>query len=495
MAAARPRKRLDAPGILTSAMRMRRVLLVAAIVLSLCTGCARHAGKPEHAPKSTPVQFTELGPWKQGEPMDDIAKGSWWEAFGDESLNRLQEQAAGANLRLQAALARVDQARAVAGYTTAAELPTLDIAADLSRSRVSGNRPDQPDKVPNNRDYSAGRFRVPLQASYEIDLWGKLRGQTEAARARYEASVAAYHTMQLSLQAELAQTYFNLRAADEDMSIIALSLELRQRARDLILVRKRGGLASDLDVERIEAELAATQAESWAAARRRREFEHALAVLVGTAPENFSLSEAHYQPRPPAIPVGLPADLLQRRPDIAEAERVMAARSEELGVAKAAWFPSIKLTGAFGYESSYLEDLLRPESMIWTLAASLVQPLFEGGRRQANQDRARAAYAESFALYRERLLVAFQEVENSLGGLRLLSYQHESLQRAVLAAQKAERLASARYKAGLVAVLDVIDAQRTQLQAQLRLLSVRNQQLQASVALIRALGGGWDSRK
>lgn len=470
-------------------------LLAGLLALALMTpGCARKAAAPDGKPSALPAQFTEQGPWKLGVPMDDIAKGTWWTVFGDESLDRLQARAAGANLKLQAALARVDQARALAGYASAAQLPILEVAADFGRSAVSRHRPDQPDKVANNRGYTASRFRVPLQAAYEVDLWGRLRAQTEAARARYEASVAAYHTMQLSVQAELAQTYFNLRAADEELSIIALNLELRQRARDLIRIRQRGGLASDLDVERIEAEVAATQAESWAAARRRRELEHALAVLVGTAPENFTLTETHYDPRPPAIPAGLPADLLQRRPDVAEAERALAARNAELGIAETAWFPSIKLTGAYGYESSHLADLLRPESMIWTLAGSLVQPLFEGGRHRANRERARAAHAESFALYRERLLVAFQEVENALGGLRLLSYQQDSLQRAVDAARKAEALASARYKAGLVAVLDVIDAQRTHLQAQRNLLGVRTQQMLASVGLIRALGGGWAQR-
>lgn len=460
----------------------------------LLPGCASKAIAPQAKSSALPAQFTEQGPWTQGVPMDDIAKGPWWTVFGDISLDRLQERAAGANLKLQAAMARVDQARALEGYTAAAQLPTLEVSADIGRSAVSRNRPDQPDKVANNRHYSASRFRVPLQATYEVDLWGRLRGQTDAASARYEASVAAYHTMQLSLQAELAQTYFNLRAVDEELSIIALNLELRQRARDLIGIRHRGGLASDLDVERIEAEVAATQAESWAAARRRRELEHALAVLVGSPPENFSLGETHYEPRPPAIPVGLPSELLQRRPDVAEAERLLAARNAELGVAETAWFPSIRLTGAYGYESSYLADLLRPESMIWTLAGTLVQPLFEGGRNRALRERARAAHAESFALYRERLLVGFQEVENALGGLRLLNYQHESLQRAVDAARKAEALATARYKAGLVAVLDVIDAQRTHLNAQRNLLGVRNQQMQASVALIRALGGGWSQR-
>jgi len=474
---------------------MRRLCTVAAILAPVwLAACAGTVTQPVSLDSSTPPAFTETGPWKAGEPRDDIAKGRWWEVFNDDTLNSLQQQAASGNLKVQAAFARVEQARALAGFASASQYPNLDVVADFGRSRVSRHRPDQQDKVANNKGYEASRFRVPLQASYEIDLWGHLRGQRDAVRARYEASLAAYHNAMLSMQADLAQTYFNLRAADEELNIIALNLALRQRARDLILIRKRGGVASDLDVERIEAEVAATQAESWAAARRRRELEHALAVLCGSAPESFSLSEAHYEFRPPVIPVGLPAELLQRRPDVAEAERQMAARNAELGIAQTAWFPAIRLTGALGYESSHLADLLRPESMIWTLATSLVQPLFEGGRHRATLARAKASYAEGFAQYRERLLVAFSEVENALGGLRLLGYQGESLQRAEKAAQRAEQLATARYKAGLVVVLEVIDAQRTHLQALRNLLSVRNQQLLASVALIRALGGGWHNR-
>jgi outer membrane protein, multidrug efflux system len=473
-------------------MKFHIVLLAA---VSLAGGCMQ-AGKDYVRPAATPdASFVESGPWKQAAPGDAIARSNWWEIFQDPVLDRLEEEARTNSPRLQAALARVDQARAILGFADASRLPTLEIAPDASRYRVSGNRPDQPEKIPGNNEYTTNRFRLPLYASYEIDFWGKVSRQIEAADRRMEASVAAYHTVLLTLQGDVAQTYFQLRAADEEADLLKRGIELRTRARDLVAARKRGGLSSELDLARVETELAITEGDAQAADRRRHELQHALAVLVGTLPGRLNLDPAIFTTVPPAIPLGLPADLLERRPDVAEAERLLAARNAEIGIAQAAWFPSIRLTGGIGYESAELSDLLNRDSQIWSLGTSLVQPIFDGGRIRANEERARALYAENLATYRERLLIAFREVESSLAALRILDQQHESQLRAVTSAERAEQLATSRYKTGLTNVLELIDAQRTRLQVERVRLAVRQQQMLASVALIRALGGGWEGRQ
>jgi multidrug efflux system outer membrane protein len=462
---------------------------------ALACGCMQ-AGKDYVRPPATPpAAFTETGPWKEAAPGDAIARGNWWEIFQDPVLNRLEEEARTSSPRLQAAAARVEQARAILGYAGAGRLPTLELAPDASRYAVSGHRPDQPEKVPGNHEYTTSRFRLPLYASYEVDLWGKVSRQLESAGKRMEASVAAYHTVLLTLQGDVAQTYFQLRAADEEVALLGRGIELRSRARDLVAARKRGGLASELDLARVETELAMIEADAHAAERRRNELQHALAVLVGTLPGRLTLEPATIASQLPSIPTGLPADLLERRPDVAEAERLLAARNADIGVARAAMFPSIRLTGGYGFESAELSDLLDRESRIWSLGVSLAQPIFDGGRMRANVDRARAQYAENLAAYRERLLVAFKEVETSLAALRILDRQHESQLRAVNSAERAERLATSRYKTGLTNVLELVDAQRTRLLVERVRLQVRQQQMLASVTLIRALGGGWEDRK
>ena len=474
-------------------MKLRLPLTLASALL--VTGCM-HVGNDYVRPKATlPSAYVEAGPWKDAVPSDEAIRGKWWEIYGDPVLNRLEEQARASSPRIQAAAARVDQARAVLGFNEAGRYPTLDFSPDASRYRVSGNRPDQPEKVAGNHEYTSNRFRLPLYASYEIDLWGKVSRLEESASRRMEASVAAYYGVLLTLQSDLAQTYFQLRAADEELVLLTRGIELRERARDLVGSRKRGGLASEIDLARVETELAATQAEAQAALRRRSDLQYALAVLIGATPGPFDLEIEPFVPKPPIIPVGMPADLLERRPDVAEAERLLSARNADIGVAQAALFPSIKLTGALGFESAELSDLLNRDSQIWMLGASLAQPIFDGGRLRSNVDRARAVYAENLANYRERLLVAFKEVETALSALRILDLQHESQLRAVNSAERAEKLATARYKSGLVNVLELVDAQRTRLQVERGRLQVRQQQMLASVTLIRALGGGWAERR
>jgi multidrug efflux system outer membrane protein len=461
----------------------------------LVAGCM-HVGNDYVRPKATmPAAFVEMGPWKEATPSDEAIRGKWWEIYGDAMLNSLEEQARISSPRIQAAAARVDQARAILGFNEAGRYPTISFSPDATRLRASGHRVDQPSKLPGNVAYESNDIRLPLYASYEIDLWGKISRLEESATRRMEASIASYYGVLLTLQSDLAQTYFQLRAADEELVMLSRGIELRERARDLVSARKRGGLASELDLARVETELASTQAEAQAALHRRNDLLYALAVLTGAPPGPFVLNVEAVVPQPPIIPVGMPADLLERRPDVAEAERLLAARNADIGVAQAAFFPSIKLTGALGFESNELSTLFDRQSQIWSLGASLTQPLFDGGRIRSNIDRARAVHAEILADYHERLLVAFKEVETALAALRVLDLQHESQLRAVNSAERAEQLATARYKTGLVNVLELVDAQRTRLQVERGRLFIRQQQMLASVTLIRALGGGWAERR
>ncbi len=255
----------------------------------LVSGCM-HVGPDYARPKAAlPTTFIETGPWKEAAPSDEVIRGKWWEIYGDPVLNRLEEQARVSSPRVQAAAARVDQARAVLGFSEAGRYPTIEFVPNAARYGVSGNRPDQPSKVPGNVPYTTDRFMLPLYASYEVDLWGKISRLEESAKGRMEASVAAYYGVLLTLQSDLAQTYFQLRAADEELVLLTRGIELRERARDLVAARKRGGLASELDLARVETELAATQSDAQAALRRRNDLQYALTVLTGAAPGPFEL--------------------------------------------------------------------------------------------------------------------------------------------------------------------------------------------------------------
>lgn len=471
------------------------LLVLISLVGAFLQGCT--AVGPDYArPKeSVPNAFKEAGPWREAVPQDLVARGDWWEIFNDGALNELEVQARTTNLGLQAAAARVQQAQAIAGISGSFLYPEVNLNPSAVRYGVSKTRPDQPSKQPANVNYAINDFRVPLYASYEVDLWGKLRRLTESADAQAKATLAAYYTVLLTLQGDIAHTYFLIRTSDEELRILRDNIELRRSARDLIAARRKGGLSSELDLARVQTELSFSQADLVAATKRRVELEYTLAILIGVQPEQFQLAARPFDLKPPAIPVGLPSDLLERRPDIAEAERRLAARNAEIGVAKAAYFPSIRLTGAVGVESFDLGQLLNKDSTIWGIGASLWQPVFDAGRIGFNVDRANAAYAENLAFYRERLLKAFQEVESSLAGLRFLGEQAEFQATALENANKATELATVRYQHGLIALTDVIDAERTSLQAQRQALQVLNTQMLTTVALIKALGGGWSDRQ
>ena len=430
----------------------------------------------------------ELGNWKEGEPLDHVPKGNWWSVFGDSGLDALETQALQANQNLKAAVARLEQSRATARVARSELLPSLNLAPGFTRQRYS------PNQSPSFGSLTASTFSVPLDLSYEIDLWGRVRRSFESARADAQASLADYYNILLALQTDVAQNYFTLRALDAELGTVAGTVALRQEQVKLVRSRFEGGIGNELDVARAETELATTEADAAALARRRSELENALAILVGSAPSSFRLPAAtstNWNPVPPEIPAGLPADLLERRPDVAEAERQLAAANARIGVAKASFFPVLSLTASGGYLSGELDTLFKWDSRVWSVGPSLSLPIFAGGRNRANYRRSRAVFEEAIARYRQQVLVAFGDVEDSLAGLHYLAEQAAAQQRAVSQARRAASLATDRYRSGIVSYLEVVDANREALSAERANNQLAGQRLAATVQLVKALGGGW----
>ncbi|MDB6020084.1 MAG: transporter, hydrophobe/amphiphile efflux family [Pedosphaera sp.] len=430
----------------------------------------------------------ELGAWKEGRPLDSVPKGNWWEIFGDATLNDLESQSLTANQQLKGAVARVDQARATARVARGELLPSISLDPSFTRQRFS------PNQVPSFGAITANTFSTPLDLSYEVDLWGRVRRGFQSARADAQVSLAAFHNVLLTLQADVAQNYFALRALDAEIATVSGTVDLRHEQVRLVHSRFEGGIGNELDIARAETELANTEAEAASLASRRTELENAIAILVGSNPASFRLAamgQSNWNPQPPVIPAGLPADLLERRPDVAEAERQLASANAQIGVAKAAFFPVLTLTGSGGYISGDVDSLFKWDSRAWSIGPSLSLPIFAGGRNRANYKRSQAAYQEAVALYRQRVLVAFGEVENSLAGTRYLIEQAAAQQRAVTSARRAADLATERYRSGIVSYLDVVDASREALLAERANAQLAGLRQIAAVRLIKALGGGW----
>ncbi len=440
------------------------------------------------APAAPAWRDSAAGPaWKAGAPADAFARGEWWKLFGDPVLDDLEARALSANQDLQAAAARVAEARAATGEARSAYWPQVGITPSVSRDQASLTAPNSlPDPL-------ATTYRAPLAASWELDLFGRVRRLSEGARAEADASAATFEAVRLSLAAEVATTYFSLRALDQESALIADGVALRQRALDLISSRRQSGASTDFDVARAETELATTEAEAAATANRRAALQNALAVLVGADAPGFQLSavSAQLQANLPAVPAGLPSDLLERRPDVAAAERSLAAANARIGVAKAAFFPAISLTGSAGFASGDIDNLFKTDSRTWSVGPSLYLPIFQGGRNRANLARSKAAYEESVAEFRQSVLVAFREVQDALTATQLLAEQSAAQDRALAAARRAGALAQKRYDAGFVNYFEIIDAQRTVLTTERASARLAAQRLNNGVLLIKALGGGW----
>jgi outer membrane protein, multidrug efflux system len=432
----------------------------------------------------------ELGHWKEGHPLDNVPKGNWWTLFGDDNLNTLEMRALAANQGLKAAVARVEQARATARIARSDLLPNLSFEPSFTRQRYS------PNESPSFGPLTANTWQAPLDLSYEVDLWGRVRRGFESARADAQASAAAFDNVLLTLQADVAQNYFRLRALDAEIATVSGTVNLRKEQVRLVRSRFTGGIGNDLDIAQAETELATTEAEAASLAQSRAELENAIAILVGSNPASFHVAAANlgdWNQQPPEIPAGLPADLLERRPDVAEAERQLASANARIGVAKAAFFPVLTLTGSGGFLSADVDTLFNWNSRTWSIGPSLSLPIFAGGRNKANYRRSKAVYQESVANYRQQVLVAFGEVENSLSSIRHLADQASAQKRAVTHARRAADLATDRYRSGIVSYIEVVDAEREALQAERDNARLAGQRLIASVQLIKALGGGWDN--
>lgn len=465
-------------------IRLKILLLVSALLLAACT-----LGPDYRRPEVVaPPAFREGAPWKEATPADALPREAWWEIYGDPVLNELQLRAGTANQSLKAAVARVEQARAVARIVESDLLPRIDLDPAVSRGRT----PDALTSV--DRGFTSTVLSVPFDLSWEVDLWGRVRRSVEAATAEYQATAADLENFRLTLHADVGLNYFALRALDAEIDLLQRTVELRRQNLRLVDSLFRNGQVSRLDVARAETEVATAEADLAGLQRRRAGFEHAIAVLVGESASVFSLPPAPLDLEPPAIAAGLPSSLLERRPDIATAERLMIAANAHIGVAKAAFFPAIRLTGSAGWASDELSTLFDWGNRAWALGPFVSLPVFDAGRNRAGLDGARAAWEESVALYRQQVLVAFSEVEDALSDLQHLTNQAVALQQAVASARDAAELSGKRYRAGLVSYLEVVVSERTALLTEQFATQVQGQRLQASVSLIKALGGGWEEK-
>ncbi len=456
---------------------------IAFLLLVGLTGCSM---APDYRPPATPVprDFKELEGWTAATPMDQAPRGQWWEAFGDPVLNDLEARAEQASPTLAAALARYDQAKASAGIERADLFPQVNAGGDANRQRLSGNRFGGNGTAPVYDDFSVG-----ATLDYELDLWGRIRNSVKAARADAQASEADLASARLSLQAAVADAYARLRGLDAEAELLRQTVDAFGKAYRLTTTRHDGGIASGIDVNRAKTVLDNAQAQISAVANERAATEHEIAALVGAIASDFSIPVRVQPLRAPELPVGAPSQLLQRRPDIAAAERRIFAANARIGVARAAFFPTLTLGLSGGYQASHGELFSKPSSF-WGLGpASAVLALFDGGRRRAGVRMSRAEYEEMTAGYRETVLGAFRQVEDALAANRHLADQAVSQRGAATAAGRTSELALTRYRDGASDYLEVVTAQTDALEAQRALLAVQTQRMRASVALVKALGG------
>jgi outer membrane protein, multidrug efflux system len=468
------------------------------VVAVLLAGCSL-APTLETPVVEAPAQWKELasaerGNWKAAQPAESEPRGEWWKVFRDPVLEGFEADALAANQSLKAAVARVSQARALVGVAKADRIPQVNAGFGPSREKPTGVSLGLPPGV-DVAPFTAWRGLVGV--SYEVDLFGRISDRIAGARSDYEGTQATFNSVQLALQADVAQTYFALRETDEELALLRNTVTLREDSVRLLQRRFDLGEINELDLARAKTELATTRSDAIALERQRALQEHTLAVLLGKAPAAFTMTPAALASAMPVIPGGLPSSLLERRPDIAAASRTMAAANARIGVAKAAFFPVLNLTAAGGFESAELGDLFKWSARTWALGplvgTILSMPLIDGGRNQANLDRSYAVLEESVASYRQQVLVAFSEVEDNLANVRTLDDQAQAARDATTSAGRALSVAQSRYRAGATGYLDVIDAQRSLLSVQRLDTQIKGARATSTVALIRALGGGWDA--
>jgi len=469
---------------------IRRYCLAAAAAASALAGCA--VGPDYKRPSvEMPVTWKLESPWREGAPADQAPKGVWWARFDDPVLDGLEKQALAASPTLAAAAARVAQARATLASVSAAQYPQVGAGSRLARFKISADRPQTNYNSPNFSTVQ-NDFVLALSVNYEFDLFGRVQRTVESARASSEQSAADFENTRLVLTTDLAAAYFALRETDVELDVVARSIALQRRALEYATARHDLGAASGLDVAQQQALLDSTLTQVDILRRQRSQFEHAIATLTGTPAPQFSLAPTQAGVAPPPVPLGVPSDVLQRRPDVASAERAMAAANAQIGVATAAFYPSITLapTG-YGVESVSLATLFNAPSLLWSLGVSILQPIFDGGRIAANVDFTRAGYDVTVANYRRTVLVAMQEVEDGITGLSALDSATAQARVAIASTQRVLDLANSRYEGGVATYLDVITAQQGLLNNERLAAQLGGQQLLTTVFLVKALGGDW----
>jgi NodT family efflux transporter outer membrane factor (OMF) lipoprotein len=437
-----------------------------------------------------PATYKEVGDWKPAQPNEQNLGGNWWELFQDPQLNSLERQVDVSNQNLKAAEAQYTQSRALVRYSRADLFPTVSVNPSATRTKTSSNRPP-PSSTFNG--ITTNDFQIPFELSYQIDVWGRVRRTVESYRDQAQASAADLATVNLSMHSQLALYYFQARLLDAEEQLLNSTVTQYEQALELIESRYAGGIGSDVEVQQARTQLETTRAQAIDVGVAHAQFEHAVAVLIGKPPAEFTLPPLPLTMPPPSIPVALPSELLERRPDIAAAERRMAAANAQIGVAKAAYYPNISLGAAGGFESSAITTLLSGPSILWSAGPSAALTVFDVGRRRAASDQAIASYDQAVASYRQTVLTGFQQVEDNVAALRILEHEAQVQQNAVTAAQKYLELAVTRYKGGVTSYLEVTTAQSAALSDEVTAVNILGRRMVDAVTLVQALGGGWNS--
>jgi len=483
--------------ILRFAQNDRPTLLVPVFLALLFSAACSIGPKYARPPVETPAAYKELPPsaggpqgeWKLSQPQEQSLRGKWWEVFDDPQLNALEERIEVSNQNLKVAEAQYRQARDLIGISRAGLFPTVNAGPSMTVEQTSKNAP-QP---AGNAGQTLGDLVLPFQLTYELDAWGRIHRAVEAARENAQASAADLETARLSIHAELASDYFSLRGLDAQKHLLDSTVIAYQKALELTQNRYIGGLAARAEVAQAETQLETTQAQDIDVGVTRAQFEHALAALVGQPASTFSIPASPLNLSPPKIPVGVPSELLERRADIAAAERRTAAANAQIGFAKSAYYPTLTLSAAGGTEGSTIGNWVAWPSRFFALGPTLLETLYDAGLRHATTDQARAAYEANVAAYRQSVLTAFQEVEDNLAALCILEEESAKQQQAVESAERSTALSLNRYKGGLVTYFEVITAQSIALSDEVTAVNILTRRMNSSVLLIKALGGGWNA--
>lgn len=473
-------------GMGTSAWRTALLLAVATLPFCGCTVGPKY----RRPPVETPPAFKEMGNWKTAQPSDQNLAAKWWEIFQDPQLNDLEAQIEVSNQNLKAAFSQYQQARAVLRYYRADYYPTVTADPSAARTRYSNNRPPH---SPTFSGVTFSDFVVPLELGYEADIWGRVRRTVESSRDQAQASAADLAGVNLSMHANLAFDYFAARSLDSEEKLLQDTVVQYESALQLNEDLYQGGLASEVEVEQARTQLETTRAQAIDVGVARSQFEHAVAVLLGKPPAEFTLPPLPLTNPPPSVPIGLPSELLERRPDIAAAERTMASANAQIGVAKAAYYPLVNLTASGGLESGSITTLVQGPSALWSVGASALVTVFDVGRRRAVTDQAIQGYDYAVASYRQTVLTGFQQVEDNLAALRILEHEAAVQNSAVQAAQKSLELSNIRYTGGVTSYLEVTVAESAALSNEVTAVNILGRRMANTVLLIQALGGGWDS--